>query len=350
MSEKDPQVVRVSLDELGAVESAPTAISATSPEAGPKSYGSIHEPADPVLTAQEKGNFFLNAWVYLGIAGLCGALVGWGIAEPGFVDGPGRHWGNIWMIPLIVTLMCVGFGLADSVVERSTRKAAVRIGIALPLGIVFGFVFDFFANIFYNIGLGIVAAAGAQSFHNPAVWVARSLAWVVLGAAGGVVYGIIGQSAKKTGYGALGGAIGAALGGLIFDPISFATHGGAPSRAIGFALLGLTTGIAIGLVESALKDRWLYVTSGPLAGKQFILYKPETSMGSRQACDIYLFKDPEILPDHALLVQKAGRIHLQARGPVYIAGQRVHSTRILESGSMVQVGRYGFRYQEKLRR
>jgi len=349
MSENDSQVVRVSLDELESTESAPASVTVASPAAGPKSYGSIHEPAEPIIAAQEKGNFFLNAWVYLGIAGLCGALAGWGLAERGFADDAGRRWGNIWMMPLMVALMCVGFGLADSVVERSTRKAAIRIGIALPLGVVFGFVFDLFANIFYNIGLGLVVSAGAQTFRNPAFWVARSLAWAVFGAAGGVVYGIIGQSGKKTGYGAFGGAIGAAVGGLIFDPISFATHGGAPSRAIGFGLLGLTTGIAIGLVESALKDRWLYVTSGPLAGKQFILYKPETSMGSQQSCDIYLFKDPEILPDHAVLVQKAGRIQLQARGAVYIAGQRVHSTRILESGSIVQVGRYSFRYQEKLR-
>jgi hypothetical protein len=89
------------------------------------------------------------------------------------------------------------------------------------------------------------------------------------------VYGIIGRSGKKTAYGAIGGAIGAAIGGLIFDPISFATKGGAVSRAVGFALLGMATGIAMGLVESALKDRWLYVTAGPLSGKQFILYKPQ---------------------------------------------------------------------------
>ena len=166
---------------------------------------------------------------------------------------------------------------------------------------------------------------------------------------GGIVYGIVGRSSKKTGYGALGGAIGAAVGGLIFDPISFATHGGAASRAVGFGLLGITTGVAMGLVESALKDRWLYVTAGPLAGKQFILYKPQTTVGSMQTCDIYLFKDPDILPLHATLVQKAGRIHLIAEGTVYVSGQRVHSSRVLESGSVIQLGRYSFRYQERLR-
>jgi hypothetical protein len=139
------------------------------------------------------------------------------------------------------------------------------------------------------------------------------------------------------------------LGGTIFDPIAFATHGGATSRAVGFGLLGMATGVAIGLVESALKDRWLYVTAGPLAGKQFILYKPQTAVGSSQGCDIYLFKDPDILPQHAVLTLKGSKVHLLTYGPAYIGGQPVRGTRVLENGMVMQLGRYGFRYQEKQR-
>jgi hypothetical protein len=349
VSDESKDILRVSLDELSAVATSTAQLTTPTEHTSTKSYGSIHEPAAPELLPQEKGSIFLKAWVYLGLAGLTGAMLGWGIVEPGFVDGQNRHWGNIWILPVIVTFMCVGFALAESIVERSAQKAAIRVGITLPLGIALGFILSGLANVFYNIGLGICAAAGVQSFHNPAVWIARGLAWAVFGVAGGVVYGIIGRSGRKTGYGALGGAIGAAIGGLIFDPISFATHGGAASRAVGFGLLGMATGIAMGLVESALKDRWLYVTSGPLAGKQFILYKPQTNVGSTQTSDIYLFKDPEILPQHATLVQKGGRIHLIAEGPVYVSGQRVHSSRVLESGSIIQLGRYSFRYQERLR-
>lgn len=350
MSDQERDVLRISVDDLASVASdlAPAAAS-PSPRSEVKSYGSIHEPAAPEIMTQEKGSIFLKAWAYLGLAGFVGATLGWAIAEPGFVDDGPRHWGNIWLLPLIVALMCIGFALAESIVERSARKAAIRVGISLPLGIGLGFAFDIVASVIYNIGLGICAAAGVQTFHNPAVWIARGLAWAAFGVAGGVVYGIVDRSTKKTGYGALGGAIGAAIGGLVFDPISFATHGGAPSRAVGFGLLGIATGVAMGLVESALKDRWLYVTAGPLAGKQFILYKPQTNIGSTQTCDIYLFKDPDILPQHATLVLKGARIHLIAQGPVYISGQRISTSHVLESGSIIRVGRYSFRYQERLR-
>ena len=104
----------------------------------------------------------------------------------------------------------------------------------------------------------------------------------------------------------------------------------------------------MGVVESALKDRWFYVTAGPLAGKQFILYKPQTSIGSNQQSDIYLFKDPTILPSHAILSANGARMSLRAAGPVFIAGVPV-STRVLTDGDLVQIGRYTFRYKEKSR-
>ena len=352
--ESNQEPLRITLDELSSVASAPGAeLAAPGASAalapGTKSYGNINATPDAPTMPQEKSSILLQAWFYLGLSGLLGALAGWGIAEPAFVDNGAHRWGNIWLIPLIVTLMCVGFAISESIVERSPRKALIRGGLALPLGIVLAFVFDGIANIIFSIGVSICSAAGVQTSHNPAFWVARGLAWMVFGVAGGVVYGIIGQSMKKTGYGALGGAVGALVGGLIFDPISFATHGGAVSRAVGFGLLGLATGVAIGLVESALKDRWLYVTAGPLAGKQFILYKPRTTMGSSQDCDIYLFKDADILPQHAVLEVKGSRTHLVTTGMVYAAGQPVRGMRVLESGSVIQLGRYGFRYQEKQR-
>lgn len=344
------ETVRVTLEDLGTIAPAETPAAASPAPSEQKSYGNIHTVSEAPVLPHEKGSILLQGWFYLGVAGLLGAFAGWAIAEPGFIDGGGMRWGNVWMLPAMITLMCVGFGVAESLVERSLKKAFTRGGLALLLGIALGFGFDFGANAIYRIGLGVLFQMGVRSHHNPSVWVVRGFAWMVFGAAGGVVYGIIGQSSKKTAYGVLGGAIGAGLGGMIFDPISFVTHGGAVSRVVGFCLFGLATGIAMGLVESALKDRWLYVTSGPLAGKQFILYKPQTTLGSSQSCDIYLFKDPEIQAHHATLQLKGSHLCLQSAGAVYVAGQPVRGGRVLASGNLIQLGRYTFRYQERQRK
>lgn len=352
MSERP--TIKITADDLANVSVAPTsaggAAAAAPAQTGPKHYGSIH--AEPELVGTEelrKRNILLEGWFYLGVAGLTGAIAGWGICEPAFIDGGPHRWGNAWMLPAVVTCICIAFGLAESIVERSLRKALARTALALPIGVVLAFFFELFADLVYAIGLSLARELGARSFHNPMAWIARGIAWTVFGVAGGSIYGLIGQSAKKAKYGILGGMLGAGIGGLIFDPIAMPFGGtGLPSRLIGFALFGLSTGAAVGLIESALKDRWLYVYGGPLAGKQFILYKQTTTIGSSQQCDIYLFKDPTIQPEHALLIAQGNRIHLRAAGPVHVGGQPVQS-RVLQSGDLIQLGRYAFRYQERLR-
>jgi hypothetical protein len=343
--------LKITLDDIASVSvTEPAIVAQPQSPTGVKSYGTINQVAEEfVPVSEERGSILLQGWFYLGSAGLVGALAGWAIAEPGFVDsGTSQRWGNILILPLIITLICFAFAMAESAVERSVQKAVLRGVLSLPLGFILGFFFDFAANLIYGIGLRICYQAGVQSFRNPAVWVTRGIAWMVFGAAAGLVYGIIGQSSKKAYFGVIGGVIGAGLGGMLFDPIAMLTKGGAPSRAVGFALVGVATGVGMGLVESALKDRWLYVMGGPLAGKQFILYKSLTTIGSRQQSDIYLFKDPQILPEHAQIQIAGARVQLRANGSVYWAGQTV-KTRILQDGDLLQIGRYSFRYKEKQR-
>jgi len=346
-----PEVLKITLDDLAAVRTTQPEVqrSAAEQTSGPRVYGMVTSSPEAPVLAEQKGSLWLKGWFYLGGAGMLGSVLGWAIAEPAFIDGGLHRWGNTWLVPLVVTLTCVAFALSESAVERSSKKALIRAGIAIPLWVALAFVFYFIANIVYAIAISIAVQMGVTSHHNPAIWVSRGFAWMVFGVAGGIVYGLADRSPKKIGYGGLGGALGAALGGMIFDPISFLTQGGGLSRAVGFGLLGLATGVAMGLVESALKDRWLYVIQGPLAGKQFILYKPLTHLGSDQKSDIYLFKDSQILPLHATLQMQGGRLFLCPQGEVYVSGQPVRKMLALESGSVIQVGRYSFRYQERQR-
>jgi Inner membrane component of T3SS, cytoplasmic domain len=349
-SPNEKESIKITLEDLAGV-SVPeqSLITPVSSAPGAKSYGTITQAAEQFAPASEgRGSLLLQGWFYLGVAGLLGAAAGWAIAEPGFVDGGAPRWGNYCIIPLILTLICLGFGISESLVERSAKRALLRGVLALPLGIILGFIFNLIAEMIYAVGLRICYEAGAQSARNPALWINRGIAWMVFGAAGGVVYGIVGQSSKKGKYGVIGGMIGAGLGGILFDPIAALTRGGAASRGVGFALVGIATGVGMGLVESALKDRWLYVTSGPLAGKQFILYKSETRIGSSQDCDVYLFKDPNILPRHAVIQITGTRVQLRATGAVHWAGQSIQS-RVLQDGDSLQVGRYSFRYKENHR-
>ena len=343
--------IRITIEDLAGVEVPPASAGPIlAPAPGCPSYGTISEASGIEMPVAEKGSILLRGWFYLGLAGLVGGLLGWGVCEPWFVDGGGLHLANIVLIPVVVALVTVGCGIAESVVERSAIKALLRTAMALPLSLVLGFLFNVGADIVFGFGLLLCRRLGVTHHSNPIFWMARSLAWAAFGVVGGLVYGIVGQSFKKGKYGVLGGVLGAAAGGMLFDPISllFGGHSGVASRAVGFAMFGMATGVMMGVVESALKDRWLYVTSGPLAGKQFILYKPQTVIGSNQQSDIYLFKDPAIQPAHAILASNGSRISLRAQGVVYVSGSPV-SNRVLNDGDMIQIGRYSFRYKERSR-
>ena len=347
----DKPTLKITLEDLAAVElpaQAPAGSMAAA--AGAKQYGNIAAPADgPAVATEERGHIFLKGWFYLGLAGLAGSLLGWGICEPYFSEAAGRRsWFSFFTLPVIVMLTCLGLGVAESIVERSGKKALIRGLLALALGAVFGIIFYIAAEFIYAILRQIIFSLGVQTNRNPAFWLVRGIAWAVFGVAGGIVYGLVDRSGAKTKYGILGGLIGAGLGGTVFDPISFATRTGSLSRAVGFGLLGLATGVAIGIVESALKDRWLYVASGPLAGKQFILYKPFTTIGSSQSCDIYLFKDTSILPQHGAIEMRGAQTFIRSDGPVFVSGAPVRN-RALQSGDLIQIGRYAFHFRERQR-
>jgi hypothetical protein len=350
---EDKAALKITLEDLAKVSlphEGPVASSAPVSGAA-RQYGNISASAgtDPAVVDEGKSNIFLRGWFYLGAAGMLGALAGWGICEHAFLDSPTEQsWGNYIIMPLVLALMCLGFGIAESLVERSFQKAMWRGFLALLIGAVSGVVFDRIANFVYNIALYFCYEMGVRTHTNPAAWIARGFGWMVFGVAGGIVYGLVDRSTKKMRYGILGGIIGAGVGGMVFDPISIAAHTASISRAVGFGLFGLATGVAMGIVESALKDRWLYVASGPLAGKQFILYKPVTVIGSSQQCDIYLFKDSTIQPQHASVELRGAQTFLHALGQVFVSGQPARN-RALTSGDLVQIGRYAFHFRERQR-
>jgi Inner membrane component of T3SS, cytoplasmic domain len=352
----DDEKIRITSDEIERVIlEQPVGFAPPPPpiteHSGSRDWGRIDSRRPHAVQSPATGtaNVLFKAWVYLGIAGLVGAFIAWALCEPSFNDRGSRGLGNLVMFPAFAVLVSLAYVLAESVVERSWKKAVSRAVLAVVLGVILSFVFYFVAEVIYQIGLRFLYDSGTRmGADNPAHWLMRAIAWSVFGVTGGVVYGITGRSAKKCGYGVIGGMIGAAVGGFVFDPVSMLTGGGGPSRCLGLIIMGGSTGAAIGLVESALKDRWLYVSGGPLAGKQFILYKPQTHIGRDQANEIYLFKDATIQPLHATIELRGGRSVLIARASTFVSGQPV-TERTLANGDLIQIGRYSFSYQEKQR-
>lgn len=347
MTDHSSNKIVITTSDVAQVRDEPRPASApvtpTAPS-GSRDWGTVHGTPSPVATSSSGGSVLYNAWLYLPLAGLLGTLIGWALTEPFYDDSAPSQLAGYIMITTVAGFMCVMFTVAEAVVERNLRKALVRGGIALLAVLLIVPALNFASDWIYGVLQRLIPN---RSISNPLAWAARSFAWGVFGVASGLIYGMAGRSARQSLYGAIGGLLGAIIGGFVFDPISMAVGGAEASRGIGLGVFGAATGLAIGLVENALKNRWLYVAQGPLAGKQFILYKPVTVFGSDRACDIYLFKDPTILPQHAAIQVQGAQAMLTAAGPTTINGRPVISPNVrLRSGDQVQIGRYVFRYEE----
>ncbi len=159
------------------------------------------------------------------------------------------------------------------------------------------------------------------------------------------------RNRKRLIVGMFGGLVGGLIGGAVFDPIA-QFEGGAEhhiSRLIGIVSIGLFSGLFTGLIENAAKSGWLRVVAGLIAGKQFVLYRNPTYIGSAPQCQVYLFKDPQVGRRHAAvhIVREGYELEdLPLGGQTFVNGKPVSRAR-LRAGDRVQIGSTAFVFQEK---
>jgi hypothetical protein len=263
------------------------------------------------------------------------------------------------LFPLLGALIGLCVGCADGLLSRTYLKALKAGGLGMLIGGAGGLISGIIASIFYAILGALVGSLELNPFTSAPGFilqvVRRTVAWSILGMTLGLGQGIALKSKKMVLNGFLGGTLGALMGGLLFDPIDilvlskgqydpFRTAG--VSRLVGFLVTGGFVGFMIGLVEQLNKDAWLVMTEGPIKGKQFILYKDVTRIGSSPACEIYLFKDPAVAPEHAV-IRKIHDGYLlidnSSKSGVTVNGRK-RAEHKLDDGDLVQVGKARFSF------
>lgn len=297
--------------------------------------------------------------------GLLGAFAGWILVEPLFqaADSERSALGAFFALAVVIAGASAFVAIGDAALSRAWQRAAVNFGAGLLIGLVCGMFAAFVGGILYGLGnvmlivilQGFPRAFGqvrrlTESSPVPFFLIVanmsiRGFAWAIFGVVAGLTPGIMQRSRTLVMVGILGGLAGGFLGGALFEPINAIMASDTWSRMIGFSCIGLMAGLAIGVVEQLSKDAWLFMEDGPLAGKQFVIYRDPTTIGSSPKSDIYLFKDSEVEPQHAELRRVGASHEICAVGgvPVLVNGKRTNGTR-LEDGDEVGIGRARFRY------
>jgi hypothetical protein len=182
----------------------------------------------------------------------------------------------------------------------------------------------------------------------------RMTAWAFAGMAMGLGQGITLRSKRLLTYGFLGGAIGGLIGGLLFDPLDLIVFsqdriGAEGSRAVGFIVIGCAVGAMIGIVELLTRDAWLRMTEGPLAGKEFLIFRDTMNIGASPKSEIYLFNDAAVAPIHATIRVIGDETKITARDRVHsvILNQHPVTNARLRHGDRITIGATSFIFEQR---
>jgi hypothetical protein len=241
---------------------------------------------------------------------------------------------------LIATCLCI----AESVMDRNVQGLLINGIAGAALGLIGGVIVSLFVDQLFH------ALGGEGSGVSYQQVMARSITWGVLGLFLMVGPGIVMRNAKKLLIGMIGGLLGGLVGGALFDPVAAATGNNAHlSRLVALIAIGVVAGLGTGLIENVAKGGWLKVTAGLIAGKQFILYRNPTFIGSGPECQIYLFRDAKVGRRHAAVHIVPGGFDLEnlpLGAETKVNGKLIERTR-LRNGDVIQIGNTSFKFQEK---
>jgi hypothetical protein len=239
-------------------------------------------------------------------------------------------------------------GAADDLVGRNWVGASINGAVGALLGLLGGVAASL---VISKVGPLVASIDAIPEIYRPMVSTVAS--WTALGLFISLAPGLVLQNFKRLAVGLLGGLIGGLAGGLLFDPIhsalSDSIYADHAARLAGIAAIGLISGLATGLIEEAAKTGWLKVTAGLIAGKQFVLYRNPTYIGSSLQCNVYLFNDPQVGKRHAAVHIVPGGFELEdlpLGGKTLVNGEPVQRTR-LHNGDKIQIGGSTLLFQER---
>lgn len=282
----------------------------------------------------------------LAIAGLAGGALAFFIREP-FVpqqsDLSFRQWETITGLAL-GALIGLCLGLVSGYFQGSTKHMTKGALLGGLIGAAAGAIGISFGNILY----------GATGI--------RFLGWALMGGVVGLAEGAVGMSWKRAYYGFIGGILGGALGGFLFDvvaqvfgPTLVAMQNveraeiGTIPRAVGFSVMGLVIGLLIGVVEALAQKAWVRLVLGRNEGRDWPIDAAQTFLGRAEDAHVPLRGDMNVAPFHACIRKEgSGWMIYDMKTPIGIAvnGQPTRQAP-LNHGDSFQIGTHTLQFMIK---
>jgi hypothetical protein len=282
------------------------------------------------------------------VAGAVGGFLGFVFSEifnnPDNISPFAPESSHVWSVALWTMIVGIFLGFVllgwEGFTSLVPQKMFINGGIGAGAGLAAGLIGGSVSQLIYH-ALG----GGADSASNILI---RGFAWCIFGALIGLGIGIRGGG-RMVVNGLAGGAGGGLLGGMLFQIFGMMGTSGGADRFLGLVITGVGIGLGIGLIARVRRDIWLQFVAGPMTGKEFILYAPQTRVGSDYRCDIVLVKDAAVAPSHAVFVRNpngATFVVPESTVPVFVNGAPATGLP-LRTGDTIAIGASTLAYQER---
>ncbi|MEE0266036.1 MAG: FHA domain-containing protein [Acutalibacteraceae bacterium] len=224
-------------------------------------------------------------------------------------------------------------GIGEGVFYGSREKVVKYALIGAGVSIAIGFISGYLAQWMYSEMLTEDPADITAAF-------VRGLGWAIMGLGIGVAVGLIKPEKKRILFCALGGLGGGFVGGFLFNYVCDIIPNDVVARAVAIVIMGSLIGIGVGLLEQFAKQAWLKVIRGEFEGKEYLVFAGTTSIGNNGKNTIVLFKDKLVGPHHCDIKLEGSKYVLVDCGTpmgTVVNGNRT-TRHILRQGDAIAIG------------
>ena len=234
------------------------------------------------------------------------------------------------VIALFVGLFLgIGEGVYYGSKEKAVKYALIGAGVSLAIGFISGYL----AQWMYSEML----TDDPEEFTAAFV---RGLGWAIMGLGIGTSVGLIKPEKKRMLFCALGGLVGAFVGGFLFNYVCDIIPNDVVARGTAIVIMGILIGVGVGLLEQFAKAAWLKVIRGEFEGKEYLVFAGTTSIGNNGKNTIVLFKDKLVGPHHCDIKLEGSKYVLTDCGTpmgTIVNGQKT-TRHVLKQGDAIAIG------------
>ena len=224
-------------------------------------------------------------------------------------------------------------GIGEGVYYGSKGKAIKYALIGAGVSVALGFISGYIAQLMYSEMLSDDPVDFFAAF-------VRGLGWAIMGLGIGGAVGLIKPEKKRMLFCALGGLVGAFVGGFLFNYICDIIPNDVVARCIALIIMGVLIGVGVGLLEQFAKAAWLKVVRGEFEGKEYLVFAGTTSIGNNGKNTIVLFKDKLVGPHHCDIQLEGSKYVLTDCGTpmgTIVNGRKV-TRHVLRQGDSIAIG------------